>query len=113
MEKIEVALNAWNAWRFLKSHYIFRDEEGSVLAKCLDCDLREVNPATCAVDDDPAKNTAVRWFFKCSMWCRAKDNGLGEPLAVPVPELNCDAATFEEAIVKLANLVRDRYGDPN
>lgn len=100
---------AADAWHFLKSHYFFQDGDEVVLEKCLDLEVREVNPATGTVDADPAKNTATHWFLKCSMWYKSKDTGLDEPLVVSAPEFDCDAPTIEEAIIKLANLIDGKY----
>lgn len=102
---------ASEAWRFLKAHHMFQDGDEGVLEKCLKIEVREINPETSGVLGESTKNTAECWFLKCSMWCKAKETGLGEPLIVPVPELDCDAPTLDEVVIKLANLVWDRYGN--
>lgn len=95
MAKIEGFLDAW---RFLESHHMFQNEDRNMFLRCLEIKVEE-----------RAGVATPRILLRCSKWCMADDTGLGEPLAVHEPELDCEAGTFEEAIVMLANLVYVRY----
>jgi hypothetical protein len=105
----------YEAWIFLWNHPIFDRRKGSckrpcscysMFEECLDIDVVKVNPRTNRIDDDKSKNTATRIWLECGPWL------LEDKLPSHDPELNCGGATFEEAILTLANKVYAKYGNP-
>jgi len=109
----------YEAWNFLKDHRIFKDREGLSFFpnQCLTIDVVKVNPKNERIEDDKSKNTAVRIWLECGPLLRQEDlnqadgeEGIRGELASHDIDLDCGAPTFEEAIVKLANLVYEKYG---
>lgn len=103
----------YDAWHFLYDHKIYK-ERGLTANLCVD--VVKVNPGTEEVDDNAEKNTAVRIWLESGPWLNNSDleadmkkffpEGIGQHDL----DLDCGAATFEEAIIKLANLVFKKYG---
>lgn len=94
----------YDAWIFLNEHPIFMD-----LFECgLYTTVVKVNPETMEIDDDRSKNTKVQ------VWL---EHGPYEKIDGEFPQpthdfnLDCGADTFEEAIIKLAKLVKEHYND--
>lgn len=86
-----------DAWHYLLNHKIFR----YAFVDCLDIEVVKVNPETKEVDNDFSKNTHVEVWLECGPYdkdCRIHDL-----------DLDCGADTFEDAIIKLAKLVNDKY----
>lgn len=121
----------YEAYWFLYNHPIF-DASATYNAPawtfimfddCLDIMVVKVNPATKRVEDDKYINTETRIWLECGPWSKPTDPELKalentNPGTIPphgMPshdiDLDCGGATFEEAIVKLANLVLKNYGD--
>lgn len=113
-----------SAWWYLYHHPAFQEEPLiSVFAQCLDVTVVRVNPGTERIEDDSTLNTATRVWLECGEWQSpdALRKHLAGAIAVEemerlwrgVPshdiDLDCGAATFEEAIVELARLVHDKY----
>lgn len=89
----------YDAWIFLSEHPIFRN-----LFECgLYTAVVKINPETRAVDDDPAKNTEVEVWLEHGSY----DDNYQHTHDF---NLDCGAPTFEEAIIKLAELVKVHYG---
>lgn len=87
----------YKAWHYLLNHKIFND----AFVDCLDIEVVKVNPVTNSVDNNFSKNTKVQVWLECGPWnkkCRMHDI-----------DLDCGGDTFEDAIIKLAYLVRDKY----
>lgn len=87
----------YKAWWYLVNHRLFNND----FIGCLDTEVVKVNPITNSVDDNNSKNTKVQIWLECGPWdkeCRVHDI-----------DLDCGGDTFEEAIIKLAYLVRDKY----
>ncbi len=103
------------AWCFLVGHKIFELEECSVFFRCLSIEVVRVNSNTEKIDDDEAKNTDTRVWLECGPWCGPEQLTDEErkdfPFGLPSHdiELDCGAPTFEQAIIKLANLVLKKY----
>ena len=95
--------NFYDAWWFLEEHPMFEDEYNlSHFLDCLDVHVAKVNPKTCEVDDDNVLNTKVEIWLEMGRYdktCRWHDI-----------DLDCGGDTYEEAIIQLANNVKDQYG---
>lgn len=84
----------------------------------LDVDVVKVNPETNSIDDDKSKNTATRIWIEVATY--ANKDKYQERDGWPEDafkgycchdyQLDCGGATYEEAIIKLANLVWKHYG---
>jgi len=103
----------YTAYQFLYTHPMFQEVinynndtyNESRFQECLDIDVVKVNPETNNIDDDENKNTKVQIWIECGKFdkdCRWHNI-----------ELDCGAATFELAIIELANLVMEWYGEGN
>jgi len=73
--------------------------------RSLDVDMAKVNPKTGRIDDDEAKNTRVDY------WLEGGPFGKKHEAYMHDPNLDCGGETFEEAIVKYAELVKKHYGN--
>jgi hypothetical protein len=107
----------YEAWSFLEEHPMFQYEGSSLFCHCLDIEVVRVDPRTRNISDDPSRNTATRVWLECGPWERPEDlrpeerPHLPHGIASVDLQLLCGGATFEEAIIKLATLVRRRYGN--
>lgn len=95
--------------------------EGGMM-ECVDLFPVFVDPSTETIEDDDAKNTALMFWIEAGGWC---DMSADEHLLAPKGgwtqdnrwirehdyDLNCGAPTAEEALLKLAALVRKHYYD--
>lgn len=94
----------YEAFHFLDDHPIFLDEwGGSHFNRCLDIFVVKVNPETGSIDDNDYLNTQVEIWLECGPYdptMRQHDI-----------DLDCGGKTFDQAIIKLANLVLEKYGD--
>ncbi len=85
----------YDAYHFLRCHEVF---EGKY-QEALDVEVVKVNPKTRCIDSDWSRNTMTQvWFEAGPPGCHDLD-------------LDCGGATYEEATIKLANLMREKYGD--
>ena len=91
----------YDAWWYLYKHSIFQDDMCSRFLDCLDVHVAKVNPITCEIDDDEFKNTKVEIWLEAGKF----DGKQGWHDA----HLDCGGTTYEEAIIKLANLVHEYY----
>ena len=94
-------MSFYRAWNFLNSHIIFNGRFSSDIY----IEVVKVNPHTNEIDDDCAKNT------KTQVWL---EHGPYDTLTGTTSHdirLDCGGNTFEEAISKLAHLVRKYYPD--
>ncbi len=112
------------AWWYLHNHPIAHDGvSASFFGQHLDVYVAKVDPNTLTIEDATARNTCTQvWlefgpmYFKEDMseeeWAANHYNMWG---GHPVPshdvELDCGADSYEDAIIKLADLVAERYGD--
>ena len=79
--------------------YLAHHPRGRFIA-ALDIDVAMVNPVTREIDRDPAKNTQLEVWIETG-----PDVGLHDWM------LDCGGVSFEEAIIKLADLVEKYYGE--
>lgn len=76
----------------------------------LDFDYNMINPNTHSIDDDTTRNTQIEvwmetgraYFDKYTNTYRGNSHD---------PSLDCSGATMEEALIKLAVLIQEKYGD--
>lgn len=92
--------NFYDAWHFLVEHPRFEDK---FMTECLTVDVVKVNPKTKIREEDDNLNTETNVWLECGDFSE-------EGYATHEIALDCGADTFEEAIVKLANLVAKHYG---
>jgi len=71
--------------------------------QCLDIEVVKINPKTDSIDDDKTLNTKVQIWLEAGPY-------IGKHHAHDI-DLDCGADTFEEAIIELASLVKQYYGD--
>lgn len=99
----------YNAWHFILNHPCFEDNFGqSLLYRNLDIEVVKVNPETETIEDDVSKNTATRVWLEFGPMSLEGDLGM---VCTHDPDLDCGGNTFEEAIIELANLILDKYGE--
>lgn len=108
-----------DAWEFLQNHPMtMAGEDDGRFRSLLDITVVRVNPATNEIDDDKSKNRSVRIWLEFGPWTKREE--LSEAAREYMPsdgvashdiDLDCGAPTFEEAIMKLAYLVLNKYGD--
>lgn len=91
----------YDAWIFLSEHKIFNYR----FENDLWLDVVKVNPDTQAIDYDKTKNTKIEIWLEHGHY----DSDWGA--CVHNIDLDCGGDTFEEAIVKLAELVKRHYTD--
>lgn len=94
----------YDAWQYLNNNRIFKDKYSeSRFLQCLDIYVTKVNPETREIDDDEIKNTEVEVWLEC---------GKHHPnMRIHDVDLDCGENTFEEAIIELAKLVKEKYED--
>lgn len=89
-----------DAWVFLNEHFIFN----GFFQDCLDIDICKVDPNTGEIDfETDENNTKTEVWLECGPWapdCKTHND-----------DLDCGGDTFEEAIINLAYLVREQYGE--
>lgn len=95
-------MDFYESWRFLAKHKIF-DE--SFEYDRLWIHVTKVNPVTNELDDDKTKNTKVQVWLECFP-DNPKIDGRYHDI-----DLDCGGDTFEEAIIELAKLVMNKYGN--
>ena len=94
-------MNFYDAYQFLDNHKIFNGN----FTYQLWFEIVKVNPETNAIDDDSAKNTKVQVWLEHGPYDK-EWGGCTHDI-----DLDCGGDTFEEVIIKLAELVKGKYGD--
>ncbi len=85
-------------------HPIFCD----VFSYCLDVDVVKVDPETNRIEADDSRNSNTQVWLECGP-AVLDENGI--PHQTHDIYLDCGGNTFEESIVHLALLVKEKYGD--
>jgi hypothetical protein len=99
-------MNFYEAWRFLNENGVFKDIYGlERFNRCLVIDVVKVNPANNRIENDDVLNTKIQVWLECGKYNEDYEQGQHDI------DLDCGADTFEEAIIKLAKLVADKYGN--
>ena len=93
-------MNFYDAYQFLDNHKIFNGN----FTYQLWFEIVKVNPKTNAIDDDSTKNTKVQVWLEHGPYDK-EWGGCTHDI-----DLDCGGDTFEEAIIKLAELVKSKYG---
>ena len=95
-----------SAWWYLADHPKLEEHQVGIM-QCLDIAVAKINPTTGKVDDDDSLNIAIEIWLEFGFPEYDKDL----KMVVPVHDidLDCGASFFEEAIIKLANLVERKY----
>jgi hypothetical protein len=107
--------NFYDAWWFLEEHPMFKYydnkrckiEFGS-FQESLNIYVTKVNPKTKRIDDNIKLNTKVEIWVECGGYIF--DENFNNWISCHDIRLDCGGDTFEEAIIKLANLVLKFYG---
>lgn len=94
-------MDFYTAWKFLDNHKMFN----GLFCHGLWTEIVKVNPETNTIDDDSTKNTKVQVWLEHGPY----DKEWGD--CTHDLYLDCGADTFEEAIIKLAELVKKYYTD--
>ncbi len=120
LERVRRELSDFHeAWRFLHEHQMVLDSSGQErLAELLCIDVVKVNPKTKWISRKKVSNTETRIWLEFGPWHKREDAPKDKQEFIPedgMPshdfKLDCGAPTFEEAIVKLAGLVLEHYGE--
>lgn len=94
------------SWNYLNDLSIVQYKGVSQFGKCLSIDVVKVNPVTLEIDDKEELNTKVQ------VWLEFGEINYDVYLKKLIPvhdiELDCGADTFEEAIIELANLCKEK-----
>ena len=93
----------YNAWWFLYNHPLFDNEGTSMFLSCLDVCVAKVNPHIGEIDKDKKKNTRVEVWLEAGKY--DKEYNYHDL------DLDCGAKTYEEAIIQMANLLLNKYGN--
>jgi hypothetical protein len=101
----------WDAYHFLNDHAV-QGSNGTGFLDVLYIFVTKVNPANNTIDDDSSKNTAIRVRLESGPGTEHITDALGYEGDVHIhdPRLDVGGATFEEALIKLAERVRTHYG---
>lgn len=91
----------YTAWDFLQGHKIFNDQFNCGLWT----EVVKVDPKINAINFDVSKNTKVQIWLEHGPYDK-EWGGCTHDL-----DLDCGGDTFEDAIIKLAELVKNKYGD--
>lgn len=106
------------AWHWLNNHPVFWyfGKERHERNLCADRGVFEglefvpvkVNPETLRIDDDSSKNTLVQIWVEVFMSSLRQPGG-----GIRLHDVECDTggATYEEAVVKVAKRIYERYGN--
>lgn len=94
-------MDFYHSFQFLKQHPMFQNAFG----ECLDIAVVKVDPLTKRIEDDSSRNTETAVWLECG-----EHAGPNEKYNYHDPRLDCGGRSFEEAIIKMASLVRKYYG---
>ena len=94
-------MDFYEAWSFLQEHKIFNDQFNYSLW----IEVVKVDPEINAINPDTSKNTKVQIWLEHGPYDK-EWGGCTHDL-----DLDCGGDTFEEAIIKLAELVKAKYGE--
>ncbi len=96
-------MDFYDAYHFLEKHPIFNRQ----FTRGLDLFVVKVNPGTMCVEDDKSKNTKTRVWLEVGPYLHDETHGCKWSHDL---DLDCGGYTFEEAIIRLAELVEKKYG---
>lgn len=97
----------YNAWDYLEKHPIFNTIKYGInvnkFISCIDIEVKKVNSKTNMSEDNERLNIKTRVWIEAGPYIKNH--------AAHDYDLDCGGDTFEEAIIELANLVKNKYGD--
>ncbi len=96
-------MDFYDSFHFLLKHPIFNNR----FMEGLDLFVVKINPKTKHMDNDSTKNIKTEIWFEAGPYLY--DESLGCKWSHDF-DLDCGGYTFEEAIIKLAELVKKKYG---
>ena len=100
-------MDFYESYMYLKNHRIFHE---FYFKDCLDIWVVKVNPENNRIEDDRSLNTKTQVFLETGPYLVGKQYEEADHLHFSHdPRLDCGADTFEEAIIKLAKLVKRYY----
>lgn len=110
-EKTDIMIEYYEAWQFLRHHKIFciRVDDKyyiSYFEESLCTETQKVNELK-KIDDDKTKKIYIEVWLESGPVQLIDD----EIQCTHDLDLDCVAETFEEAIIILAELVKNKYGD--
>jgi len=92
-------------------HPQYKEYESSCFKRCLDIDVVMVNPETDRIEDEHNLNTVHRVWIETGKIIMCDElNGVMEPTSTHDYRLDCGGSSFEEVIIKLAELVKIYIG---
>lgn len=108
----------FKSWWFLMDHKIFsytypghRLKESHFSDRALHVFVTTIDPRLKAINEkDESKNTQLEFWLECGPLDKTHSKEFGQPIFTHDTDLDCGGRTFEEAIIKLAKLVRRKYG---
>lgn len=93
------------AWWSIANHPLLGDLVE--VEMCIHIDVVKVDPNTSTIGDDDTKNTETEVWLEFG-FPELNKNGTVKCYTHDV-DLDCGAPTFEEAVIKLANLIKKKY----
>jgi len=96
-------MNFFDSWKYLYNHKMYKNQNGdSCFSKSLIFKVVKVNPETNETEDEKKLNTKTKIRIKTGNWDIDIDDFLHDF------ELDCYGDTYEEAIINLAKLVKEK-----
>lgn len=95
------------AFDFLEAHPMFND----MFLEDLWYNVVKVNPETGAIDTDTSKNTKIEFWFEHGPYSDQSSDGIAWNRCTHDLDLDCGGDTYEEAMINLANKVKEYYSD--
>lgn len=108
--------NFYECWQWLYQHPAFWivDRNGRIpfsdgFGNVLDVEVVKINPKTKKIEDNDEHNTETRIWLEVGTYFWEDETGCYT--ISHDADLDCGGRTFEKAIMNLANLVKEKYGD--
>lgn len=105
-------MDFYTAWNWLYHHpSFFHLDIGNApgFMSNLEVMTAKVDPSTGRVEDDETRNTKVEIWLEAGPY--TKEPGFEGEVPNHDYRLDCGGDTYEQAIIKMANLVLEYYGD--
>lgn len=97
-------MDFYNAYHYLEDHPIFHGR----FLEGLYMEVVKVDPETRRVEDERSRNTMTEIWLEAGPYREKEEYGTHWTHDI---DLDCGGATFEEAIIELARLVREKYDE--
>lgn len=106
----------YEAWRYLSEHKLFEKNGINCFDSLLMINVVKVNPVTQEIDDNEEKNTLVQVWIETGAWHMPEDYPEEDRWQISKDgiqnhdyDLDCGGNSFEDAIIELAKLVKEKY----